>query len=228
MAGRAEVWAGHIEAQRREGCSQRAYCEQHGMRPRTFRRWALRLQRRGEVATAAAGRGWGPVPGVLADPSADPSASTRTEEVLLPGPVAEILTGPERRRRWTEEQKLRLVAETFRPGASLSAVARRHGVHSSVLFRWRRRFTEPAPGGDTALVPLAAHGPDLVPVRVLAAPEAALSPPPAAVPVSTAVAAGLIEIELGQGQRVRVDRHVDADALRRVLGVLATAAGSAP
>jgi transposase len=224
VAGRAEFWAGHIEAQRSAGRSQRAYCEQHGIRPRTFRRWALRLQRRREAAAAAA---LDAAPEALASPGAGARTSTGTEEVLLPGPVAEILTGPELRRRWTEEQKLRLVAETFRPGASISAVARRHGVHSSVLFRWRRRFTEPAPAGETALVPVAPRRPDLVPVRVVAdAPEPASSPPPASAPVP-AGAAGLIEIELARGQRVRVDRHVDADALRRVLAVLGAAGDAA-
>lgn len=218
MTGRVEFWAGHIEVQRNAGCSQRAYCEQHGIRPRTFRRWALRLQRRREAAVAAA---LDVAPEVVADTGAGARTSTGTEEVLLPGPVAEILTGPELRRRWTEEQKLRLVAETFRPGASISGVARRHGVHSSVVFRWRRRFTEPVPTegpAPAAIVPATITAPNLVPVRVVAdAPEPAPSPPPAFTP---APVAGLIEIELARGQRVRVDRHVDADALRRVLAVL--------
>ena len=229
MAGRAEFWAGHIEAQRRGGRSQRAYCEQHGLRSRTFRRWALRLQRRREAAAAALDA----APEIAASPGAGARTSTRTstraEEVLLPGPVAEILTGSEQRRRWTEEQKLRLVAETFRPGASISAVARRHGVHSSVLFRWRRRFTEPVPtegAAPAAMVPATIPTPGFVPVRVAAdAPEWAPAPQSTPTPAG---AAGLIEIELARGQRVRVDRHVDADALRRVLAVLASAAGDAP
>jgi transposase len=42
--------------------------------------------------------------------------------------VAEVLTQPERRRRWTAEQKLALVAEAVRPGASMTQIARRYGV----------------------------------------------------------------------------------------------------
>src|SRR3954469_25259414 len=49
-----------------------------------------------------------------------------------------VLTGVEQRRRFSAEQKRRLVAETLRPGASVAAVAREHGVHPNQLFRWRR------------------------------------------------------------------------------------------
>ena len=51
------------------------------------------------------------------------------------------------RRRWSEAQKRRIVAESYRTGESVSEVARRHEVHSSVLFRWRRRFRKPADTG---------------------------------------------------------------------------------
>lgn len=53
------------------------------------------------------------------------------------GPRPEIL-GPERRRRWSREQKAAIVAETYEPGVSVSAVARRHGIAPSQLFQWRR------------------------------------------------------------------------------------------
>jgi len=50
---------------------------------------------------------------------------------------AEIIT-VERRRRWSLSEKQELVAETLRPGASVSAVAQRHGMHPSQLFAWRK------------------------------------------------------------------------------------------
>jgi transposase len=53
-------------------------------------------------------------------------------------PKAEILTGPERRRRWTVAEKLSMVAETREPGVTVSLVARRRGVSPSQLFTWRR------------------------------------------------------------------------------------------
>src|SRR5579875_3727475 len=49
----------------------------------------------------------------------------------------EIITGVARRRRFTAEQKLAVVAETMQPGMSISYVARRHGLSPSLVFRWR-------------------------------------------------------------------------------------------
>ncbi|MBX6373146.1 MAG: IS3 family transposase [Acetobacteraceae bacterium] len=54
----------------------------------------------------------------------------------------EVITGRERRRRYTAEEKVRLVEETTRPGMTVSAVARLHGVSPSLLFGWRRRMAE--------------------------------------------------------------------------------------
>jgi|SRR6516164_4061827 transposase len=52
----------------------------------------------------------------------------------------EVIEGPQpgRRRRFSAEEKRQLVAETMVPGSSVSLVARRHGLSSSLLFRWRR------------------------------------------------------------------------------------------
>ena len=60
----------------------------------------------------------------------------------------EIITGTERRRRWTADEKLRIVEETLEAGESVSAVARRHGVAPNLLYRWRRLMTE---GGAVAV-----------------------------------------------------------------------------
>ena len=57
----------------------------------------------------------------------------------------EIITGRERRRRYTAEKKVRLVEETMQPGMTVSAVARLHGVSPSPLFGWRRRMAEGGP-----------------------------------------------------------------------------------
>lgn len=60
----------------------------------------------------------------------------------------EVITGTARRRRWTTEEKLRIVEETLRSGESISAVARRNGVAANLLYRWRRLMTE---GGAVAV-----------------------------------------------------------------------------
>ena len=51
----------------------------------------------------------------------------------------EVITGTARRRRWTTNEKLRIVAASFESGETISAVARRHGVAANLLYRWRRR-----------------------------------------------------------------------------------------
>ena len=101
------------------------------------------------------------------------------------------------RRRWSEAQRRRIVAESYRSGESASAVARRHGVHTSVLFRWRRRYRTSA---DT--------GAGFVPV-VVEAPEP-----------SSEAAPGRMEIVLGEEVRVIVDATVHAPALARVVAVV--------
>jgi transposase len=60
----------------------------------------------------------------------------------------EVITGVARRRRFTTEQKLAVVAETMQPGMSISYVARRHGLSPSLVFRWRRLMAD---GGREAL-----------------------------------------------------------------------------
>ena len=102
------------------------------------------------------------------------------------------------RRRWSEAQKRRIVAESYRCGDSASAAAQRHGVHTSMLFKWRRRYGKPAPTGA-----------GFVPV-VVEAPEPA-----------SAAARGRMEIVLGGELRVVVDAMVHAPALARVLAVVA-------
>ena len=54
--------------------------------------------------------------------------------------VMEVLTGPERRRRWSAEEKMAMVRESFEPGKSVSMVARQHGVNPNQLFGWRKLY----------------------------------------------------------------------------------------
>jgi len=61
------------------------------------------------------------------------------------------------RRRWSDEEKQAIVAEAAFPGANVSAVARRHGIKPSLLFRWRRKAREggTAPSSERAFLPVA-------------------------------------------------------------------------
>jgi transposase len=116
---------------------------------------------------------------------------------------ADIL-GLERRRRWSMDEKARLVAETLAPGACVSEVARRHDLAPSLLFAWRRlarvRASEPHPV--------------FLPVQVTTEPAVAKAPR------RRRKTTGLIEIDLGSGRRLTVGADVDAAALARVIDVL--------
>lgn len=60
----------------------------------------------------------------------------------------EVITGEQRRRRYTADEKTALVAESIRPGMSVSLVARRHGISASLLFKWKKLMNE---GGYSAI-----------------------------------------------------------------------------
>jgi len=60
----------------------------------------------------------------------------------------EVLSSIQRRRRYSLDQKLAVLAEAAQPGMSISYVARRHGISPSLLFGWRRRMSE---GGKEAV-----------------------------------------------------------------------------
>ena len=121
------------------------------------------------------------------------------------------------RRNWSREQKLAIVAEVDVAGASLSQVARRHGVHASLLFRWRRKLkAKPeAPAGEvenggSPATPEAAPAQRFMPVR--------LQPPEAPAPAKPSV----IEIVVEGGRVVRVGADVDTAALVRIVTALET------
>src|SRR4051794_33512758 len=114
----------------------------------------------------------------------------------------EVITGVGRRRRWTDEEKARIVAESLDPATTSSAVARRYGLHASQLFVWRQQLHR---GTSSAAGTIA--GPGFVPVLVTDEGTAPAAP------------GGRIEIVLGPAV-VRVGSDVDAAALRRVLDVV--------
>jgi transposase len=58
--------------------------------------------------------------------------------------TVEVITSVERRRRWSREEKLRIVAESAQPGRTTSQVARDHGIAPGQLFIWRRQLLSEA------------------------------------------------------------------------------------
>lgn len=64
----------------------------------------------------------------------------------------EILSGPERRRRWSTAEKLAIVHETYEADATVSLVARRHGIAPSQLFAWCKLTSEVATAAEEEVV----------------------------------------------------------------------------
>lgn len=115
----------------------------------------------------------------------------------------EVITGVGGRRVWSEEDKGRIVAESFAAEANVSAVARRYGLRPQQVYAWRRL----ARSGTLALPAEEALG--FVPV---VATESEPAPSTAAVPAS----AGIVEIAIA-GAVIRVAPGVDWRHLREVL-----------
>jgi transposase len=106
-----------------------------------------------------------------------------------------------RRRRWPEALKRQIVAETLEPGSSVSIVARRHDMNANQLFQWRRRMLAKSPAlGEGALLPV-----EIVPERGHD---------------RLAANGGSIEIEFGNGARLRVRGAVAPEMLRQVIDLL--------
>jgi len=110
------------------------------------------------------------------------------------------------RRRWSDAEKLEILAEAFRPGVRVCDVIARREVSSSLVYTWRKQLREGKLSGVVASLPVFAV------VQVVA--PVAPTPQPAPCP------SGFIHIELPGGVRVCVDAAVDAGALARVLSVL--------
>ncbi|MHA0320190.1 IS66-like element accessory protein TnpA [Sphingomonas melonis] len=90
-----------------------------------------------------------------------------------------VFSGPERRRRWSDEERLRILTEAFSPGACVAEVARRHDVSTALVYTWRRKLCAargepmpdelPAPGFAEAVMIEDADGarPGLHPAMVI-------------------------------------------------------------
>ena len=102
-----------------------------------------------------------------------------------------------RRRSWPAQEKRKIVAESFAPGASVAQVAQRYGLNANMLFTWRRQFQPTLPASRDAA--------QLVPVSILPEPSPT---------------GGRMEIVLGGGERICFGADVDAAVLARVVKAL--------
>ena len=146
------------------------------------------------------------------------------------------------RRSWSDDEKQKIIAEALVPGASVAEIARRHGVNANLVFNWRRSARAACADGAEIVAPsgparsdamLAASDPGFVPIGVFTrAPDGGpaliakggvaqqLPSPAARVCANVERRTGLIEIDLADGTRLRVDGFVNERALRHVLSAL--------
>ena len=130
--------------------------------------------------------------------------------------VGEVLSGPERRRRWSREEKTKLVAEMMLPGANVTEMSRRYGISRSLLYSWRRDAIRGS--GDKGE---ASALPELVPVMITGGADPPPQPATAvARPRVGAKQACTIEIALPSGARVTVRGGVEERMLRAILTAL--------
>jgi transposase len=115
----------------------------------------------------------------------------------------EVITSVQRRRRWSREEKERIIAAAMEPGASASEVARAAGIHTSQLFRWRQQLCERAPAQ-----------PSFSPVAIVPEPGPVL-------PAVSSDRAGTIEIEFATGGRMRITGSVPAPIVSALMKALA-------
>ena len=151
----------------------------------------------------------------------------------------EIIETVERRRKWPDEVKLRIMSEALVPGASTCAVADRNGVCRSLLYMWLRLAREgrlpgillnaSKPASPSAMfVPVTVQPPNDVPAAAAVPRAMRASKLPnahtASVPSAAQRRAASIEVRLANGRTLKVDEGIDPDVLARLAAALEEAA----
>ena len=139
----------------------------------------------------------------------------------------EVMARVERRRNWSDAERAAFLAELDLPGSTVPIVARRHGIAPSLIYGWRA--ARKAKMGEARTEPM-----EFMPLGVFGRAEdegpAMIAAPAPITPETTKSAPsrsssmderpGLIEIDLPNGARVRVDAFVNQRALHRVLAAM--------
>ena len=198
---REAFWRSHHEAWRRSDLNQREYCEAHGLVLKRFENWRVKFRDEPEVRRKLLYRRGGPshMTGHMTVPMTNGMA----------GSMSMLAAGAAGRRRFSEDEKRRIVDEASQPGCSVSQTARRYGIAARVLFRWKDAL-KPKPTEPT-----------FAPVQVVADREpAADAAAPSYAPVIVDRSAPGIEVELVGGRRVRFERDADPETVRRLVALL--------
>ena len=114
-------------------------------------------------------------------------------------PQITLLTGPERRRRWSDDERQRILAAAFAPGAVVAHVARQFEVSTSLIYKWRQRALAAEPAAAAAF-----------------APAVILAEPVAAAPLDTPA----IVVESPNGARLRIGSNASTTLLTATVRAL--------
>lgn len=145
-------WRAHHEGWKRSDLNQREYCELHGIPLKAFGNWRARFVAEPQPAPPKLLHRRG---GLSHTFGHSPSHTLNHTLSHSPGPVAyptmpppPLIVPPGReghRRRFSEADRRRILAEAEQPGGSLSEVARRYDVDRRILCRWKRELAQAAP-----------------------------------------------------------------------------------
>ncbi len=116
----------------------------------------------------------------------------------------EILVGPERRRRWSDGEKIAIVVEAAGPGVTVAGIARRHGITRQQIYQWRTDMRQGRLADENG-------GPFLA-VEFVGGPDGPASPPPEDPRCDT-----LIEITLGKGRVLRAPASIPPGVLTSLI-----------
>lgn len=196
-------WAMHVEAHLWSGLTAAEYASAHRLTPSSLRQWRQRLDE------DPLGIDWRELVHPSARPYVGPRRSTSAKAPALESGLTDATRtlrdgdGRSSRRTFSDEQRRAIVAETQLPGATVSAVARNHGVVTSMVFRWRAQM---GLGQDErarlARVRLVGDG-------LKAAGQAVTAGIPLPIPE------GAVAVDLGDGRRVFAPPGSDPDEVRR-------------
>lgn len=197
-------WAMHVEAWIWSGMHLRDYAATHRLSPYSLKKWRNLIDSEEVVAD------WR----TMLHPSALPLISTKIRPSAKEKAAAARLTaaieakaGPTKRatrRRWSTQEKIDLLVQAERHGSSVTAVAQKHGISTSVMFRWRDEF---GMGKSKSAA--------IMPVRVVEEGDRNSDGAPCLLANLLPKPAGMIEVELADGRRVFAPVDVDPEAVRQ-------------
>jgi transposase len=114
-----------------------------------------------------------------------------------------LLTGPERRRRWSEDERRQVLTAAFAPGAIVADISRRYEISTSLIYKWRRQGLARESGAMFA------------PAMVVDEPASVVDEPTSAAPEAVA-----ITVEFTGGARVRISATAPAILVTTTLRAL--------